>query len=312
MKHAYLIIAHNEWEILRTLLTMLDDDRNDIYLHIDRRATALMQQVDGLRLCHSPIHRIQQPIETRWGNFSQVETELLLFEAALRNGPYAYYHLLSGVDLPLKSQDEIHQFFEENSELEFVEYLPEDVHAKECRKRTMFYYVFNDQKKRQKDTRQALLTLNRNIILGLQNALHIHRKPIASIRKGSNWVSITQGFCEYLISQQHSPAIRRFRYTLCPDELFVQTLLMASPFKDHIAQIAGGNARKIDWQRGSPYTWQDGDFEELINSDRLFARKFSSADSRIIQRIYQHIMGETHDAKFCHTNTTIEKRNIDS
>ena len=40
MKHAYLIIAHNEWEILHTLLTMLDDERNDIYLHIDRRATA--------------------------------------------------------------------------------------------------------------------------------------------------------------------------------------------------------------------------------------------------------------------------------
>ena len=95
MKHAYLIIAHNEWEILHTLLTMLDDERNDIYLHIDRRATALMQQADALRLRHSPIHRIQQPVETRWGNCSQVETELLLSETDLRTPTTICYRALT-------------------------------------------------------------------------------------------------------------------------------------------------------------------------------------------------------------------------
>ena len=35
MKHAYLIIAHNEPNILKTLLLMLDDERNDVYLHVD-------------------------------------------------------------------------------------------------------------------------------------------------------------------------------------------------------------------------------------------------------------------------------------
>ena len=29
MKHAYLIIAHNEPDVLKTLLLMLDDERND-------------------------------------------------------------------------------------------------------------------------------------------------------------------------------------------------------------------------------------------------------------------------------------------
>ena len=38
MKHAFLIIAHHEERILRVLLDMLDDARNDIYLHIDCRA----------------------------------------------------------------------------------------------------------------------------------------------------------------------------------------------------------------------------------------------------------------------------------
>lgn len=42
MKHAFLIIAHNEYPVLEVLLSMLDDERNDIYLHIDKRATELV------------------------------------------------------------------------------------------------------------------------------------------------------------------------------------------------------------------------------------------------------------------------------
>ena len=37
-KHAYLIIAHTQPELLKILLKMLDDERNDIYLHIDSKA----------------------------------------------------------------------------------------------------------------------------------------------------------------------------------------------------------------------------------------------------------------------------------
>ncbi|UVV53809.1 hypothetical protein NXY15_04150 [Bacteroides thetaiotaomicron] len=41
MKHAYLIIAHNEFEILKRLIQALDDERNDIYIHFDRKAESL-------------------------------------------------------------------------------------------------------------------------------------------------------------------------------------------------------------------------------------------------------------------------------
>ena len=36
-KHAYLIMAHTQPELLKKLLQMLDDERNDIYLHIDKK-----------------------------------------------------------------------------------------------------------------------------------------------------------------------------------------------------------------------------------------------------------------------------------
>lgn len=36
-KHAYLIIAHNEFDLLQKLISVLDDERNDIFIHIDKK-----------------------------------------------------------------------------------------------------------------------------------------------------------------------------------------------------------------------------------------------------------------------------------
>lgn len=37
--HAYLIIAHNEFEVLQKLVGALDDPRNDIYIHFDKKVS---------------------------------------------------------------------------------------------------------------------------------------------------------------------------------------------------------------------------------------------------------------------------------
>ena len=34
-KHAYLIMVHNQPDLLKKLVTLLDDERNDIYIHAD-------------------------------------------------------------------------------------------------------------------------------------------------------------------------------------------------------------------------------------------------------------------------------------
>ena len=43
--------------------------------------------------------------------------------------------------------------------------------------------------------------------------------------------------------------------------------------------------RLIDWRRGNPYVWRDEDYDELIHSDRIFARKFSSKYMGIVRKI---------------------------
>lgn len=40
-KHAYLILAHSEPEILGILVSLLDDERNDIFIHIDKKSNIM-------------------------------------------------------------------------------------------------------------------------------------------------------------------------------------------------------------------------------------------------------------------------------
>ena len=48
--------------------------------------------------------------------------------------------------------------------------------------------------------------------------------------------------------------------------------------------------RKIDWNRGNPYVWTNDDFDELMRSDAIFARKFDNSDMEIVKRIKKGVM----------------------
>ena len=126
-----------------------------------------------------------------------------------------------------------------------------------------------------------------SLALIVQKLIRFHRKQEVEFKKGPNWFSITQGFCQHLIEKK-SFVLQRFKYTLCPDEIFLQTILWNSPFKENIYKANEDDARNmrlIDWNRGNPYTWQSQDYNELIASDRLFARKFSSKEKELIEQI---------------------------
>ena len=99
---------------------------------------------------------------------------------------------------------------------------------------------------------------------------------------------------------ENRPLIQKiFRHTVASDEHIMGTMAVNSPFVDKIYDINDGVKndykpgcqRFIDWERGSPYVWgtqtPDADFETLMASDYLFARKFDErVNFELIQRIY--------------------------
>lgn len=112
LKHAYLILAHHNFGQLKKLLTLLDDERNDIYIHIDRKAHISKKELDDLsRAVTKAGLEWTRRIRVNWGGYSLVKAEYVLLSAATET-PHLYYHLISGADLPIKSQDAIHSFFQ--------------------------------------------------------------------------------------------------------------------------------------------------------------------------------------------------------
>lgn len=228
MKHAFLIIAHNEYPVLEVLLSMLDDERNDIYLHIDKRATELFQQIKKVKMQKAGFYLIENPIKVYWGDISQVQVEYLLFETALSHGPYAYYHLLSGTDLPIKSQDYIHAFFQQNAGKEFVGFWQDAAHQRDLERKVFRYYFFTKRLKDKEHLLHGITALIRNLILAVQKISHYRRKQTFEFKKGGNWISITENAVKYLL-QYKEIVLNRMKYTLSQMKysfkLFYGTLL---------------------------------------------------------------------------------------
>lgn len=110
-KHAYLIMAHNNIEQLIRLVRVLEDERNDIYIHLDSNVKDRNFLKQELKSDYSKIELIER-LNVNWGGFSQVRCELNLLKAAVMSDiEYSRYHLISGADLPIKNQDYIHAFF---------------------------------------------------------------------------------------------------------------------------------------------------------------------------------------------------------
>ena len=297
-KHAYLIIAHNEPLVLKTLLRLLDHPLNDIFIHIDRRASALTKEIEHQELSFSQLHILQPQIPVYWGNVSQIEVELTLFETAHEHGEYAYYHLLSGVDLPIKTQDEIHQYFDEHQGEEFVGFWTDAFHQRDLKRKVYRNYIFTQYFKGGRPLIHSITSFLRNMYLALQKVTCYRRSFPYEPKKGYNWVSITHDFCSYLISKKEE-TLKLYKYSLCADEIFVQTLLYNSPFKEHVhndEDAADGSMRAIDWERGNPYVWQSDDVETLLTSPYLFARKFSAQQIDAVQEIEKqlHAQSSTH------------------
>lgn len=301
MKHAYLIMAHHEPKVLETLLELLDDKRNDLYVHIDRRADDLYYKMKNWKPQQAGFHLLEHREAPAWGDVSIVRAELQLFKTALLSPtPYAYYHLLSGMDLPLKTQDEIHAFFEQHAGKEFVYCAVDEAAMKMAQKRTQRHYLFlRSLCKRNAPVAHFFTTPFRKAVLGVEKLFHFHRFPEEeTFYYGAQWASITHGFCEYLVA--HAERIcAMFRFTLCPDELYKQTLLMESPFAEHIYSTENSDKatqRFIDWSRGHsghPHTFTLEDVDLLKGSTCLFARKFSGNDTALLRTWKEYLCSRT-------------------
>lgn len=295
-KHAYLIMAHNEPYILEKLILLLDDKRNDIYIHIDKKNKSI--NLDHLKTIvkYSNIYYTKR-LDIRWGSYKQIKCEYLLLEEATKL-QYQYYHFISGVDLPIKSQDDIHSFFDKNAGKEFIHYFKHQYIHDHRLERIKYYHLFTNNLRSSNKYLKILYQKLHSITLKIQKVFKVNRIKNKQFMYGANWFSITDSCARYVLTKKED-VLSNYKYTFCADEFFLQTIIKHSKFYDNLYKKIDDDyhqiMRLIDWNRGSPYTFNKNDFNDIMKSDMLFVRKLSTNDKKhkdLIDLIYNNIKGD--------------------
>ncbi|MFV0557794.1 MAG: beta-1,6-N-acetylglucosaminyltransferase [Enterococcus sp.] len=303
MKQAILILAHNNWELLDRLINFFEPELFDIYVHIDKKAFKSFKHSEiNQQKAHASFF---SSVSVKWGDYSQVKAELALFSRAFNRNKYSYYHLLSGVDFPLKNSKDIFAFFEKNYPQNFIEFSYLEKKRFETKDELL------DQLTNSKETKlidshhikyyrpfQGINFFSRSslgyklndVAVRLQKLMGINRLKKAEIHfaKGSNWVSFTDQFVAHLLIEKEQEYLNRsYKFTFGSDEVYKQTIFLNSEFVETIYfdETIGNqsNLRVIDWNRGMPFTFFNENLEEikhLVEEEKyLFIRKLDQDKS---------------------------------
>jgi len=278
MEIGYCIICHKNSNILRTSIDVLSKGNNNIYLHVDKKA-----DIKEFEEYKDIVHFTPDRIDVTWASFSQIECMLLLLKQAVKMNN-DYICLLSGDCLPLKSNDEIKKFFVNNNGNEFIGI------QKDCNKKELENNIKYEHKglcfKRKKSVLESIAFKIQNRLKPLKVSKGY--KLLPKLYKGSNWFCISYELCNYILNylEENNWYKDAFKMSFCADEVFFQTIIMNSKYKDKIYKNNMENddnhmaLRYIDWKSGPQYPkiLDETDFKNIKkveNSDCIFARKFN-------------------------------------
>lgn len=300
-RHAYLLTIHENLQVIRVFLNLIDDAENDIFILVDKKASEEFKKEIRTLTCQYSEIILLPPVEIFWAGLSQIRAQVLLLQAAVKHRhshDYEYLHYMQGADLPLKNQQKIHEFFHKNVGKQFVDYNPNLYEF--AKYKVSYYHFFVDHRFFRKN--KIIKALNHGCAR-IQKILHWKRRQ-DRIYSGSALYSITFDCAVYLLKNAKR-MLKEYQFTLAADEVWIQTELMKSPYKEQIYRFEEGcygNVRYILWDRkrknhNSPYTFTEKDFEEIKHiaetTELCFARKFEEKeDMEIVYKIKDMIQGD--------------------
>lgn len=281
-KHAYLIMAHNQPSLLMELISLLDHNDNDIFIHIDKKSNILTEDLYSAA-DKSNIYFVENNISVTWGSYSQIKAELLLLEMAFQTDDYIFYHLLTGSDLPIKPIDEINEFYSKNIGKLFIAYANPRLFPKNYEYRLKYRQFFLDYVGKK---RNIFFYLNKSAIK-LQQIFCLNKIFEGEFCFGSAYWDIDKELVEHILNNK-TIIEKEFRYSFCCDEVFVHTIVWNNQrfrnrlYKNYLNNGLEGNLRWMDFTGstdGSPKSITPKDIEQFIDSGLFFARKFDENES---------------------------------
>lgn len=289
MKLAVLLQCHKSSKQINYFLEALQ--HHDIYcfIHVDKKSNISEEITKSKNIIILPD---EMRVDVQWAQYSQVEATLNLLKFAMSKCDFDYYCLVSGQDFSITSPEKILNFLEQGKNANYVN-LFESLnngagHSNNYDKRNQIFYP-NWILNKKKSTR-ILRRLWVAISGGYNHTFKFFIKKQLKNTKfyfGSSWWCIHKDFANYIFEYLKCNSYYEdfFRSSCCADESFFQTLLMNSPYRDTRKDYL----HYIDWSQGgsSPKNLTCVDFDHIINSEKLFARKIDE-DYELLDMLKKH------------------------
>jgi len=278
MNIAYLIIAHKDIHQVYRLIDRLDAENVYFFIHV--------KQSYQLTLSPEYAHKknvvfIDKRFNAGWCGYKVLLATLELIKTALmQEQRFDYFINLSGNCYPIVSNEAIHDYLNDHAGSNFIEGRPlTDSKFPDNGMNKINLPWFQDEFQNfnsyiKKGLHQAIQWPYR--LFNLTRKLPGHLLPYG----GSQWWALTHEVVQFIYnsSLEHPKLVNFFKRSWCSDELYIQMILYNND--DFKEKLINKPFRFMDWNtNGPPKTLTLDDYDRLMASDHVFARKFDPIGS---------------------------------
>ncbi len=288
MKVIYAVTCHELTNpLIYTVKELSACKSNLIIIHVDKKS-----KIDDFSFLKSDnVLLFKDRVDIVWGTSSQIDITLKLLRYSL-DYDFDYFFLLSGNDIPLRSQEEFKNFIVANAGSEFFEFQGDGDNYVNPLYRVKYNYPswYFKRNKNLVDKLFAKLYKFSRFLFFRNKTYHKHFNEFPKLYKGSNWFGMSGRAVNYTINfiDRNPWYYESFIHSYCCDEVFFHSILKTWPdvvFFDS-DEIKSNSLRYIDWKTGPEYPriLTEEDASKVIDSGCFFARKLpnSISDENIV------------------------------
>jgi hypothetical protein len=279
MKQAILITAYKELNFVSNILQYFDEDF-DFFIHVDKKC-----KEDTTFLRNDSRVHLYRKYRIEWGGSNHIFAIVLLMQEACKDGKYDYYHLITGSDLPVKPLSYFKNYFELHRQDNYLSYfkLPDNCWGDDGGSGRINYFFLVSNILDIRKTRNLVIRIDRKL-----RKIHARYLPkrkfkfFSQLYGGNTYWSLSADAVNYAVDyMKNNPQyLRRFRYTLIGEEIFLQTILLNNPD----LCINADYLRYMRWDEygTKPEVLDISDYESLQQLHVFFARKFDKSISKFL------------------------------
>lgn len=294
VKIAYLVIAYMDPEQMERLAVRLSET-SDVFVHINASV-----DLEPFRRVLADVHGKGRVFLSReryrivWGGYSILQATFSMMEQAFRRDRYDRFVLLTGLDYPIRSDEEIEAFFLENAHREYI--CANVVNGEQYNH--LYYYASRDHRILHKCFQIYEKILKKYGKKGKKDYIIYKGKKYGFYGIAPKW-ALSGDCASYLLDfyKNNKGFNRYFKRMHAPDDFYVATVLFHSKFRDAIESRK--DIFKILWlpdDKGAKILSEEN-YEELLNGGCLYAKKFQSGYSEgLICLLEEQGMEEGHRA----------------